>query len=412
MGIKFYTLALIAKLVSFISKTFKIGSGNTWPGHIAEILYPEILVDPRFSFNKGLIFISGTNGKTTTSKLLTHLLRNAGFSVVSNESGANLINGVVSAFLINFCAFKKYDFGVFELDELNVDLAITHARPDILVLLNLSRDQLDRAGEIDIILDRWIKSFPLLEEKGTTLIYDSTDPHFANFSDYFQGEKLTFMENSDYLKLSNLQGAHNAKNSHAAVVAAKKIGLPEEAIRQGLPMFEPAFGRGEVLSFAGAKVSVLLAKNPASLTTNLNYLATIINSVTYDPKNDAKEITDEEITHAGKKPGSVVLMLNDNIPDGRDVSWIYDVLPESFAQALLAIPQDQIYVSGTRAFDMAVRLGYAGIKVNKKNIISDISEVLRIATAGEESQKNGVLVLPNYSAMLETRKVLTGRSIL
>lgn len=141
-----------------------------------------------------------------------------------------------------------------------------------------------------------------------------------------------------------------------------------------------AYGRGEEIPLGKKIFRIFLAKNPASFNNNLDLLI-------------KKEVD----------APTLLFVLNDNIPDGRDVSWIYDINPEKLYKACSG---KKIFVSGKRYLDMAVRLSYAGIEVERKNLKKNLKAALS-ETPGENT-----IILPNYSAMLDTRKVLTGRKIL
>jgi len=171
-----------------------------------------------------------------------------------------------------------------------------------------------------------------------------------------------------------IEGVYNKYNTVAAALTAEVLGIHHDAIREGLAKFIPAFGRMENIVVEGRRVKILLSKNPTGFNESLR---TVANSADRGP---------------------VLFMLNDRIPDGRDVSWIWDVdfeLYKDFPRYL---------VSGDRAYDMGLRLKYAGISAE---LISDIRQA--VFSVGE----NEVLwILPTYSAMLDVRKILTGRKIL
>ena len=165
------------------------------------------------------------------------------------------------------------------------------------------------------------------------------------------------------------------------------MGIDDESILKALKTFEFAYGRGEKLTYDDKKWRVLLAKNPASFNNNL------------------------DIILSGEVEADIVLFIfNDKIPDGRDVSWIYDIEPEKLQKACGG---KSIYISGTRAMDMAVRLKYAGVGVKEENIFESVEDVVRtISSDKAAAAAKTVLALPNYSAMLQLRKVLTGKAIL
>lgn len=429
-------LIIIAKFIFYFSRFFNIGSGGTWPGEVALKLNKSILLQFLNQVNKGVIIVAGTNGKTTTSKMISELLTG---TVIKNYSGANLLNGLVSAFIINCSLSGKIvvDWAVLEVDENTIPQLLPQFihfdKKLIIVLLNLFRDQLDRYGEVDTIARRWEKSLTNLPT--ATLILNADDPQIAFFGHttnasvkYFGIEKPEhFIEKHEHavdsiycpkcgsklrfdgiylshigvwscpkcgLKrptiekhtwISPLLGIHNEYNTIASVTVALEAGVDKERIEKVLSTFIPAFGRQETIVMEDKKVSILLAKNPAGFNTTLK---TVIK----------------------QKPKILLLVLNDRIPDGHDVSWIYDVDFEM-------IPENvQIIVSGDRVYDLALRIKYSMQQFNNvtmKQLM--INESLRQAiTQGLEviDKRDTLYILPTYSAMLEVRKILKGRKIL
>lgn len=421
-------LILLAKFIFYFSRLFNIGSGGTWPGEVALRLNKSILISFLNQANKGVIIVAGTNGKTTTSKMISELLTG---TVIKNYSGANLLNGLVSAFIINCSLTGKIvvDWAVLEVDENTLPLLlpelIEYDKKLIIVLLNLFRDQLDRYGEVDTIAKRWEKS--LMNMPKATLILNADDPQIAYLGatsnaivKYFGIEKPEhFLESREHavdsiycpkcgnklifegiylshigvwactkcgLKrptiekhswISPLLGIHNEYNTIASVTVALEAGVDKERIEKILSTFLPAFGRQETIEIEGKKVKIMLAKNPAGFNINLK---TIIK----------------------QNPKTLLVVLNDRIPDGHDVSWIYDVDFEM-------IPDDvTVIVSGDRVYDMGLRIKYAMKHlIVKENLREAIQKGLSEIIKGET-----LYVLPTYSAMLEVRKILKGRKIL
>lgn len=382
----FWITQIISKTTFWIINFLNLGSGYTWPGHIALKIYPNILKSSRIQFKRGVVLISGTNGKTTTTTLITHILESAGLNVIHNRSGANLCNGIVSAILVDTKLFSSDfpDVGVFEVDELALPTVLDDLSPTALVLLNLSRDQLDRYWEIDITFERWKEALEKVDSS-CVLIMDSNQSEFKELEDFFKGSTHYFMDDLESLRKTSLKGKFNAKNVNAAVLVAEKFGLSSDELILGLKTFEAAYGRGELIEWNNRAFRILLAKNPASFNNNLDFLRS-------QDESDVEEV--------------LLLILNDKIPDGRDVSWIYDIDPK-----LLKVASEgkKIYVSGTRYLDMALRLQTAGVVVEKDFLDKSISRILSKISLLENSS---VLALPNYSAMLELRKLLSGKAIL
>ena len=381
----FYIILYLAKIANFFISILNLGAGYTWPGHIALALYPNILSHKKLDFPLGVVLISGTNGKTTTSKLLTHILESTDVKVTHNKTGANLLNGLVSATLLDMSLLGSHNsqIGVFEVDENNLPLILERINPNVLVLLNLSRDQLDRYGEVDLILEKWSSSVETLEAS-TEIVLDKTQPYFKKLIENFKGEITYFDEEPSYLNKTSLIGKFTAKNVNAAVYTSMLLGIDEVDIENSLENFEYAYGRGEQVSYRDKDYRILLAKNPASFENNLEVI------------NDSEVSAD-----------TLLFVFNDNIPDGRDVSWIYDISPEALSGACKG---KNIYVCGTRYMDMAVRLKYAGVDIKEENVFASLESTVAAITANEESLS--VLAFPNYSAMLQLRKILTGKAIL
>jgi UDP-N-acetylmuramyl tripeptide synthase len=381
----FLLTTLLVKLSSFVINLFGWGSGLTWPGHLALKVFPKALIISLKNLPKGYILISGTNGKTTTSKLIAHVMQKQGLRVVSNKSGANLLNGLLSALLLDTNIFGKprADIGVFEIDEFALPVLLSKSTPRIMLLLNLSRDQLDRYGEVDIIFNRWLRSLKT-SPADFPVVADIQQEEFKKIGDYYRGKVVYFNDSISFLEKTKLNGRHNAKNLNACLVVCSLMGFDVDKCVGFLGDFNPAYGRGESVEYRGKTYRIFLTKNPASFNNNLDTL--LEDALRYD---------------------ALLFVLNDNIPDGRDISWIYDVDP---VKLMKVCSGKKIYVSGTRGYDMAVRLKYSGALLVYESISTDLSFALK--TISKEKEIKYVAVFPNYSSMLNLRKIILGRGIL
>lgn len=423
-------LIILGKVIILLSKVLNLGNGSTWPGHVALNVNKNFI---KYTIRKNsdlkTILIAGTNGKTTTGKLIRTILETNGMRVFQNESGANLLNGIASTLMLysNLAGRLNYDYAIFEVDEGNLPMILDEVMPDYIVLLNLFRDQLDRYGEVNTIASRWKKTLSRISSK-TTLILNADDPQIAFLGEnvrsktlYFGldstntktnlehasdstycpkcGHKLTYK--SVYFshlgiwtcdKCTNkrpspvlskypnypLLGAYNKYNTLAAVLTAKALGVNQGIISKALKSFAPAFGRQELINFNGKKMQIFLSKNPASLNQSLQTIREI-------------------------KGKNILLVLNDRIPDGLDVSWIWDVDFEKFVSDF-----KNLFISGDRAYDMGLRMKYANFNFQ---IEPDLKKAT-IAALKKTSETEILYVLPTYSAMLDIRKILTGKKIL
>ncbi|MDZ8026224.1 MAG: MurT ligase domain-containing protein [Nostoc sp. SerVER01] len=427
----------VAKSVTFLVRSLRLGAASVLPGSIARRIEPRLLQLLSQQVKKGVILIAGTNGKTTTSLLLKTILENKGYSIAHNSTGANLENGLMTALLssTNLVGTLNVDYAILEVDENIVPKVLTPLQPQIILCLNLFRDQLDRYGEVDTISKRWTKVISTLPPE-TVVIPNADDPTLSNLGqqlpqrvlffglnepehyleaiphavdsiycpkcghslDYkgvylshlgdFTCPKCGFSKSQPSLESSKwpqiLVGLYNKYNTLAAVTAAKELGVDEATIKDTINNFQAAFGRAEDLVINGKKVRILLSKNPVGTNETIRVVT---------------QSTDK----------TTLLVLNDRTPDGTDVSWIWDVDTEKLVER-----GGTLVVSGDRVYDMALRLRYSQ-KSPESTLNLIVEEDLRqaIATALEHTPDNETLhILPTYSAMLEVREVLTGRKIL
>lgn len=434
----------VAKTVTAVVRLLNLGAASVLPGAIAHRFHSKLLFLLCEQVKQGVILVIGTNGKTTTSLLLRTILENQGLKVAHNDTGANLINGLITALLknTNLIGKLKVDYAILEVDENIVSLLLKECQPLIILGLNLFRDQLDRYGEVDTISQRWLADFALLSSK-TTVILNADDPTLSHLGQqlsqkvcYFGlDEPDLYLEeiphavdsiycpccgyNLDYRGIyfshlgdfncpscgftksktafsskawpQILVGVYNKYNTLAAGLVAQKLGIEVAHILDSIRNFKAAFGRSEELTIDGTNIRILLSKNPVGMNETIRVV------------NDLKVVG---------KASTILVVLNDRIPDGTDVSWIWDVDTEK----LIAIGGTLI-VSGDRVYDMALRLEYSKetLTSHQNSVKLVIKEDLKeaIQTALSLTPSNGTLhIIPTYSAMLEVRGILIGHQIL
>ncbi len=428
---------LTAKTVTFLVRSLRLGAASVLPGEIAHRIQPQLLQLLSCQVKRGVILIAGTNGKTTTSLLLRTMLERQGWRVAHNATGANLENGLITALLGNTNPIGQLnaDYAILEVDENVVPRVLAPIQPRIVLCLNLFRDQLDRYGEVDTISRRWGQAIASLPPE-TIIVANADDPTLSYMGQQLTQQVLFFglSEPEQYLDeiphaadsiycpscgnplayqgvyLSHLGdydcpncgfhkgqlainsqeypqiliGLYNKYNTLAAVLAAQQLGVDEVTIRDTISNFQAAFGRAEELEVNGKRVRILLSKNPVGMNETIR-----------------------AVNQAGGQTN--LLVLNDRIPDGTDVSWIWDVDTEKLVER-----GGTLVVSGDRVYDMALRLRYSQPDYNQ-GLQLIVKEDLReaIATALEHTPAHETLhIVPTYSAMLEVREVLTGRKIL
>jgi lipid II isoglutaminyl synthase (glutamine-hydrolysing) len=441
------------------------GGGTALPGLVANKLDPRMLDKLARRLPAGAVVVAGTNGKTTTSRMLAGMLEGAGRGVVHNRAGSNLVRGISSAFAeqMPLLGPGRAEIGVIETDENAFPDVVRRVQPRIVLLLNLFRDQLDRYGELETIANHWraaIRDLPA----GATLIVDADDPNLAALASDTQARVVTFgLEEAgqslpalphasdaaicrvcesplvyDALFLSHLgdyhcpncgnrrprldivarnieldgtralrmmirdqraggdaldlvvevalPGLYNAYNALAAVAAARVLGLQPDPIRAALREFTAAFGRLEQVEYAGRSLTLALAKNPVGFNE-------VLRMITTTPL---------------RAPDALVIGINDLDADGRDVSWLWDVDFEVLAEAR---HDATIFAAGIRGHDLAVRLKYAGVPLDRLDATPaalPLSQALdRIVAATADSAN--IFLLLTYTALLQLRQTLADR---
>lgn len=439
ISIKSILSILSAKFTIFLTKNLLKG-GTTFPGRVALKLDKNIL--SKVSAGYKVILITGTNGKTTTTSMIYNILKEKGFNVITNNSGANLFSGIVTTFIDHFSFFRKTSSGyaVIEVDEANLKYITEFITPEIITVTNLFRDQLDRYGEVYTTLNKILEGISITETtklvlngdesllgnldiKNPTVFYGfntsinenktidiNADAKFCKFcKTHYSYNYVTYNHLGDYyctgcgykrseikygvdeiveltaesstVKFGDLEiflsqsGVYNIYNALCAYSITKELGVDDSSIKTSLENQSSSFGRQEVINIEDKEVKIILVKNPAGYNQAIDTLC------------------------LNKDSFSTAFLLNDNYADGRDVSWIWDVNFENLANTNL----DEIFISGLRAYDMAVRLKVSGL--NSDNFILD-ENYEGLTEKIKNGKNNKLYILATYTAMINYRKFL------
>lgn len=414
-------LIIIGKIIQAISRLK--GGGSALPGLVMEKIDPNFISNMLKGLKYGVVVISGTNGKTTTTKMVVELLESQGINVFSNKTGSNFVRGVGAAILseANWSGKLEADIAVLELDEAHATHFVKLIQPRYSLLLNVMRDQLDRFGEIDYTAELLHK---IGENTSGSVVLNANDSFLGKkeFSKDFSkvvkfgfNQKLAdFFPNDDEIHLKNskksrrkisanvlledfsnntakiswggktdefklkIGGIHNILNLTAAIALveeilnAKKLKINRQKVICAAEKIQPAFGRGEKIKINSKEIEIILVKNPAGFQINLQ---------NFKPEDF-----------------ETMIAINDNYADGRDMSWLWDVdfsvLKHAGVQA----------ISGSRAYDMALRLFHDDVEFEEDNINCNIAEsIVDFIKKGEKDKR----IYATYTAMLEIRKELS-----
>ena len=364
------SIVLITGLCKLIARLLKLLPGNrgsALPGLVATTFDPTWVGKIVRKNKLKSVIITGTNGKTTTAYLLGNVLKAGNVGFIRNSTGSNLMRGVASKLVeqTSLTGRLPVKLAIWEIDEAVVPDAIKQLKPQVVLITNLSRDQLDRYGELDTVLKHWQASFDKLP-KNARIIINAADPRLKVLS----GSNLSHFGR----KYGTWERQKDSLLATQALLAALRIKV--KSLDKLVKTFPPVFGRGENFKIGKIVYQLNLVKNPASFNTNWQML----------------------VDH-GRLNQPLLIQLNDLLADGTDVSWIWDVNFSGLSQRRLPI-----IVTGTRAFDMALRLKYAGLKSGlikiQPNPVSAFNQLKRM-------QGSRKYLLATYTAMRQLRRLLT-----
>lgn len=401
------------------------GGGSALPGLVVERIDPRFMERTLASLPHGVVLISGTNGKTTTTKMVVELLRGQGLRVFTNPTGSNFTRGVVAAMLgeVDRAGRLDADIAVLELDEAHAVHFVRAVAPQYCLFLNVMRDQLDRFGEIDATA-RLLHTVAQRATRG--IVVNADDPRLGT-PDFVSGISVPVrtysvgpavldlfpsddamrsgvptaayerVASEDDTQLTSVDGAHagirfddadhevdlllkgvyNVQNAVGAVALVRTVlgsTVDVPAMMTSLASVTPAFGRGESVMIDGQECQLVLVKNPAGFRLSL-----------------------ASLPPAGY---ATMIAINDDYADGRDMSWLWDVEFDTLREAGVA------QVTGVRAYDMALRLQYDEVAV--AGVTPDLPEALDRFLAAHRDQPKRIFC--TYTAMLAIRRGLARRT--
>jgi UDP-N-acetylmuramyl tripeptide synthase len=447
MGARLALEASAARLVGRLSRAAGRGGGTTLPGKLVWKLDPAAVDALAARLHEGVVLLSGTNGKTTTTAMASSILAPTR-TLAWNNSGANLASGITSTLL----SADGADLGLLEVDEFALPEMMRRTHPRVVCLGNLFRDQLDRYGELEHIAERWRDAVAGLAPE-TTLAANADDPLVAALA---EGRRSTLLFGVDDPRRAHagLQHASDSKYcircghpyrydaayvghlgayrceacGHARPpldVAAREIepdGLdgvsfdlhaPDGSLRvrlavpglynvyNALAAASLALSLGVGLDDVGAgleRFRAAFGRFERFSVGDRGFLLLLV-------KNPAGANEALRTIEEGGVPPVLVVALNDRIADGRDVSWIWDVDFEPVLERA-----ERIVVSGERAAELALRFTYGGFPRERLELVPDLQAAL---DRGLELTPTGgeLAVLPTYTAMLELRAIATERGL-
>jgi UDP-N-acetylmuramyl tripeptide synthase len=449
LGVKIAAARAVGALVRAAGR----GGGTSLPGKVLMRLEPEAIPELAARLPRGSVVISATNGKTTTAAMVASILGQAGTTAVHNRAGANMAGGIASTLL---AAARRGEgiageIGLFEVDEFWLGGLITQLHPRALLLGNLFRDQLDRYGELETIADRWAEAVST-QPDGTRLVLNADDPLIADLGRerpnvrFFGVEDRSlalpelqhaadskhcrrcgapyvydaiFLGHLGHYHCTNcgrrrpapnvraseivlhgtrratftleapegrarvelpLPGLYNVYNALGAAALSLELGIELATVVAGLEATGAAFGRAEAVQLGQTELTILLVKNPAGANEVLRTL-----------------VLEGDELH-------LLAVLNDQIADGRDISWVWDADFE-----LLAGQVAEVTCAGTRAAELALRLKYAGVDPARLTVTPELGPALDHARADAAAAGRPLFALPTYTALLELRDLLADR---
>lgn len=393
------------------------GGGSALPGLVVEKIDPNFIQRSLEGLLHGVVIVSGTNGKTTTTKIIVELLESVGMRVFTNRTGSNFSRGVAAALLdaVDVKGRLHADIAVLELDEAWAVKFVELVKPRYSLLLNVMRDQLDRFGEIDTTAKMLEK---IAAATTDTVVLNRDDPRVFAIHQQTQAkvayfgtttELLQLMPTDDALKSGGdqanqsvsadvllthiapqkagffldgrtlgihvqLTGIYNLLNAAAALTLTRQIlgTATTKRLMLSLSKVQPAFGRGETIMLGETPIELILVKNPSGFRLSLLSFAT--------------------------KSAQTMIAINDNYADGRDMSWLWDVEFSALSRVNM--------ISGARAYEMALRLQYDEVEI--EHIEPQLAVALRQFLATDPASPKQIFC--SYTAMTTLRKLLASQT--
>src|SRR5579859_2160594 len=443
------------KLAGASGRFFHIGGGTSLSGMIARRIDPNVLKSVVGASKAKKIVITGSNGKTTTARMTAAIADANGRRVSQNRTGSNLIQGITSV-AVNFAdLFGRLDSDVllFEIDEGTLAHAVPEIQPDVVVVTNIFRDQLDRYGELYSVaraLNTMLESLP----ETSTILLNGNDPQVANFGKHARAKRLFFgletteigtpvpEQSADIIRCIHCQedllyevaymshlglyrcpncgytlpkldfaatsvqlssdgegpshvkirtpqgeialdiplpGVHNVYNAVAAIGATMSAGFDMAKVPAAIASIRPAFGRLEKIQAGDQTIYLAFVKNPTSFNLMLRLIA----------------------QHSNEKHALVVA--SNTVVDGEDFAWLWDVDLEQIAPDLR-----DVVCGGSKAEEIAMRLKYADIPVDKISIVHEREAALDAAL--KNAGPGGTLyIMASYTPTNELRRIMQKR---
>ncbi|MBP3633117.1 MAG: DUF1727 domain-containing protein [Oscillospiraceae bacterium] len=425
-----------------------LGRGGTdFPGRVALKVCPDVL--GRLAKNVTTIIVTGTNGKTTTARMIEQALSDSGISYFANRSGANLLSGVTAEFAMHssMTGKCKYEYAVIEADEAAFKTIGKLVDAKAVVVTNVFSDQLDRYGEVTQTLenirigishsknavlclnaddsltgslaetvDNPVVFYGVDTPIYKTRVAESSDAPFCRVckheyeydyvtyghlggyrcpncgakrpqpqvsvkeviaSDAEHSQVVMTQNGEEYPTTINLPGGYNIYNACSTMACGAALGLDPQVVSKSLSAFSCAFGRMEKFDINNVPLRMILIKNPAGCNQVLNFLTQM------------------------EEPFTFAVCLTDHTQDGRDISWIWDVDIERLVAMGDMI--GKVLVSGNRADDMALRFKYAGLPMEKLEVVRDYLDLTNACVA----EGRPCYIMPTYTAMLDLRGTIS-----
>lgn len=443
---------LLGKLAGWLSRRLGRGGGTTLPGAVARRIAPQVLTTLTQQLPRGVICVAGTNGKTTTTRMIADVLTVAGWRVLHNRSGANLLSGVTTTMLAgaDWRGRIHADVALLECDEAALPDIVRATHPRVVVLHNLFRDQLDRYGEVDTIATNWGTALHTLSPT-TTVLYFADDPSLTRLAHTLACQTVAY-GNDDVASardaVAHLADAGFCRCGTALVYTTRfyaHIGH-YHCPTCGFARPQPRYALTTLVAdgLVGSRLTLRTPQGDAHVRLPLPGLYNAMNAVaTYAcadvlgsaahvavalgamqaafgryevvPVHDRQVVlaliknpvgaseTMRMFVDAWQVPQPILIIINDRDQDGTDVSWLWDADFEQLVPRLT-----HAVVSGTRAADMQVRLYYAGMPRDQVSCVNDIAAGLDAALMQVPAGQT-LAILPTYTAMMELRTVMVAR---